>query len=63
MKSIKQTLMDRDGITAGQANAQIAEARRELQKLLNDNNFTEAEDICATHFGLEPDYLMELIPI
>jgi hypothetical protein len=63
MKTIKQTLMDRDGISADHADELISDARSELSEHLADGNFTAAEDICAIHFGLEPDYLMELIPI
>ena len=63
MKSIKQTLIDRDDITADHADELIAEARTELRQLLDDGDFAQADEICSTHFGLEPDYLMELIPI
>ena len=63
MKTIKQTLMDRDGISAEHADELIDEARSELQDLINDGDFATAEDICQYHFGLEPDYLMELVPI
>ena len=63
MKSIKQTLMDRDGITADHADELIAEAREDLEQLLDDGDMENAYDICADHFGLEPDYLYELIPI
>ena len=63
MKSIKQTLMDRDGITADHADELIAEAREDLEQLLDDGDMENAYEICADHFGLEPDYLYELIPI
>ena len=63
MKSIKQTLMDRDGITADHADELIAEAREDLEQLLDDEDMENAYEICADHFGLEPDYLYELIPI
>ena len=58
MRSIKQILIERDGMTPEDAESYIQEAIDELQELLADDNFEEAEDICATYFGLEPDYLM-----
>ena len=61
--SIKQTIMKRDGISSDLADELIAEARSELQDLIDEGDFAAAEDICRDHFGLEPDYLMELIPI
>jgi hypothetical protein len=63
MRSIKQILMDRDGLTAEEADDAIAEAKRELEEILEtEGPFSEsAHDICATHFGLEPDYIEELV--
>ena len=60
-RGIKETIMQRDGISAKHADELIAEAKLELQELLDNGNMAEAEDICATHFGLEPDYVLELV--
>lgn len=62
METIKQVLMRRDGMTASEANDLIDEAKEMLQQYLDDGDFMAAEDICAEYFGLEPDYIDELMP-
>ena len=59
MESIKQVLMKRDGITSEEAEDLIDLAKDDLNNRLNEGEYPE--DICADWFGLEPDYLMELI--
>jgi len=61
MLSLKLTLMRRDKISAEEAQELIDDAREELHELLAQNLFDEAENICETHFGLEPDFLIELM--
>ena len=61
MLSIKKTLMERDGMSAEDADELIAEAREQMQEYLASGDMLEAEDICMEYFGLEPDYLMELM--
>jgi hypothetical protein len=61
MLSIKKTLMERDGMSAEDADELIAEAREQMQEYLMDGDILGAEDICQEYFGLEPDYLMELM--
>ena len=59
MESIKDILMRRDGMTANEAEDLIAEAKEELyERLANDE---DAYDICQEFFGLEPEFLMELL--
>jgi len=59
--SIKQILMDRDGMTASEADKAIKEAVDKMHNYLKEGNTEAAYNICAEEFGLEPDYLMELI--
>jgi len=59
MKSIKQILIERDGLTAEEAEEQIELARVELNNRLGEGAMPF--DICEEFFGLEPDYLDELI--
>lgn len=59
--NIKQVLMKRDGMSEEEAENLIKEAKSVLQDYLLDGDITSAEEICAEYFGLEPDYLMELI--
>lgn len=61
MESIKQVLMRRDNISAQRADELIQEAREALFDYLALNDHDAAEDVCQEYFGLEPDYLMELL--
>lgn len=61
MLSIKKTIMHRDGITAEEANTRIAEAKKALEQYLAEGLIFESEEVCYEYFGLEPDYLFELI--
>lgn len=55
LESLKQVLMRRDGMTSSEADAAIAEAR-ELVEAGED-----PEDVLEDEFGLEPDYIWDLI--
>ena len=59
MSEIKKVLMERDGITEQEAEDLIEEARAELQDRLETGEMPY--NICQEYFGLEPDYIMELI--
>jgi hypothetical protein len=59
--SIKSILMTRDNMDEAQAESLIEEARQALNEYLADGDIDSAEDVCAEFFGLEPDYLMQLI--
>ena len=58
-ESIKQVLMRRDEMSEEEAEDLIAEAREDLFQRLDDGE--EPYDICFDWFGLEPDYLDELL--
>lgn len=60
-ETIKQVLMRRDEMDPSEADDLIEDAKREFHLLLEAGDFISAEDICADWFGLEPDYLEELI--
>lgn len=62
METLKQVLMRRDGLTEAQADADIAEAREVLQEYIDAEDWESAHNICEEMFGLEPDYLLELMP-
>ena len=59
MQTIKQVLMVRDGISAEEADAEIEAAREDLFNRLEDGEMPF--DICGDWFGLEPDYIEDLI--
>jgi len=54
---IKQILIDRDGLSAKEANALIAEAQEAFDQYLEEQDLESAENICQEYFNLEIDYL------
>ncbi len=58
-KSLKQVLMERDNISEIEAIKQIDECREELYQRMSEGGLPF--DICEEHFGLEPDYLEDLL--
>ena len=62
MNKIAIVLMKRDGMTYEEANNLIDEAREALQNYLDEGDSFGAENVCEEFFGLESDYLDELIP-
>lgn len=61
METIKEVLMRRDNLSAKEAEDLIEEAREALHLYLEEGDYFAAEDICAEYFGLEPDYIYELL--
>ena len=59
METIKEVLIRRDKMTNKEAEDLINDARKDLMGRLTDGEMPD--DICAEWFGLEPDYLFELI--
>jgi len=60
MTALKATIMKRDDLTSDEADELILEAREKLDYLLSIGETEVAYDICAAHFGLEPDYITDL---
>jgi len=58
---IKEVLMKRDGISEDEAEDLIQDCREDLIQRLEDGEMPM--DICSEWFGLEPDYIDELIPL
>ena len=61
MRSIKEILMDRDGMTAEEAEDLIAEVKEGIQIAAEDGDYGLVEDIMYGDLGLELDYIFELI--
>ena len=59
MKTIKEVLMTRDDMTAEDAEDLINDAKLDLHERLETGELPF--DICEEWFGLEPDYIMELM--
>ncbi len=61
MKNIKQILMDRDNMTAEEAEDLICAVREDIQFAAENNDYELAEDIMYGDLGLEMDYIFELL--
>ena len=61
MKSIKQILMERDEMTAEEAEELIAEVKEEIQIAAQDGDYALVEDIMYGDLGLEMDYVFEFL--
>jgi len=59
MESIIEILMRRDSMTQEEAEQLVEDAKEELYARLEEGEMPY--DICAEWFGLEPDYLDELL--
>ncbi len=59
MKTIKEVLMTRDGMSEKEASDLIAEAKQDFNDRLESGD--NLMDICEEWFGLEPDYLDEFL--
>ena len=59
MKTIKEVLMERDGMSEKEASDLIAEAKEDFNDRLENGG--NPMDICEEWFGLEPDYLDEFL--
>jgi hypothetical protein len=58
---IAEILMKRDGMSKEDADDMVEEAREDLLERLDGGEMPL--DICAEWFGLEPDYIDELLPL
>jgi len=66
METIKQVLMRRDNMSSEDADALIQDAKDDIARIIENyedpyEGHEEAEEVIYDYFGLEPDYLMELI--
>ncbi len=55
MSELKQVLMNRDGLSASEAEEQINDAK---ERVLEGE---DPEEILYEEFGLEPDYIFDLL--
>ena len=61
MNLIKKVLIERDGVSPEDAEAMIQQAREELDELLMQGDIEIARNVCEYWFGLELDYLDDLL--
>ena len=53
--NLKKDIMERDGLTSAEADEMIADARKRVME------GEDPEEILYDEFGLEPDYIFNLI--
>lgn len=58
---IIRTLMKRDKLTMVEAVELVRVAKSQLNEYLDSGDIEAAENICEEYFGLEPDYLDDLM--
>jgi hypothetical protein len=58
-KSIADILVERDGLTRQEAEEEVARAKVDLRNMIEAGE--TPWDFCEDRFGLEPDYLDELM--
>jgi len=61
VESIKAVLMERDGLSESEAKERVAEAQEAFNSYIDAGNIYDAYNIAEEYFGLEPDYMEELI--
>ena len=61
MSELKRVLMERDGISESEADSLIQEASSAFYEYLDNGDLMEAEDVLSDFFGLEPDYIMDIM--
>ena len=61
MKTIKQILMDRDGMTEAEAEELIEAVKEDITFAVSEGDYELAEDIMYGDLGLEMDYVIELL--
>jgi vacuolar-type H+-ATPase subunit H len=60
-ESIQKILMERDDMTKEEANELIKEAKKAFDEYLSFGDHEAAYNICEEYFGLEPDYLFQIM--
>lgn len=63
MKTIRQILMNRDGMSADEADELIALVRDELNDYILAGDYDGCQECLESHLGLEPDYLEHFLDI
>lgn len=61
MKSVKQILMDRDGMSEAEAEELMEAVKEDIQFAASTNDYELAEDIMLGDLGLEMDYIFEFL--
>lgn len=60
MGNLKEVLMARDGMTSEEADEVIRECKEDFLQRIEEGDMS-ADDALMDHFGLEPDYVFDLL--
>jgi hypothetical protein len=63
METIKEVLMRRDGMDGDEADLLIRDCKEVIREAIELQDLEMAEGAIQDYFGLEPDYLMELLEV
>ena len=64
MTEFEKVLMDRDGLSAEEANIELQNATESALEILDNedlSSYDEIEDMLAMEYGLEMDYIFDLL--
>lgn len=61
MNEIEKILMERDGMSQDEAHELFVEAKDQFDNYLQEGDEESAYNICEEYFGLEPDYIFDLM--
>ena len=53
--------MERDDLTSEEADEIISEGKSEIYEMLEEGDICDIEDVFADIFGLEPDYIFDIL--
>lgn len=64
MNAIVKILMERDNMSQEEAEDLLNDARSEANSIIeNDEGLDALEEVLSDYFGLEPDYIFDLIEL
>ena len=58
---VLRILMERDGMTEKEACDLMSEVREMMDEAIAEGDYSEAESIFEEEFGLEPDYIFDIL--
>jgi len=61
MDSITEVLMRRDGLSEEEAKREVDDFKDSIEDSIMSGNLEDIEDALMNDFGLEPDYLMDIL--
>ena len=61
-ETLKEVLMERDGLSEEEADVLIEDARDDLIERINDGEWIDDGQFMADWFSLEPDWFLDLLP-